>query len=199
MTDSADLLELLLELAGAGEAFDGPCCPVCRAMGFDGVSGPVHVRHGQGCRLGRWIGKVSKIVQEQKATAGANDMVEVGGLVFRNVRDGDQAPFDFHTQAPELLRWFCPSLSMAEAAALVRRGNGLSVTAENLRRLVVDNIEAVRAALPQPAEVAAVLRSVEWCGPALSCPDCGAVGPTVGEDVHAPGCALAAMIERCEA
>lgn len=88
----------------------------------------------------------------------------VEGLMFRFVRDGDQAPFDFHTQAPELLCWFCPALSMAEATALARMGNGMTVTAENLQRLVLDNIEAVRAAgatLPASEARSYTLRDIE--------------------------------------
>lgn len=71
--------------------------------------------------------------------------VQIGGLMFRDVKDGDMCPYNFHTEAPEVLRWLCPSLTMAEAAALARLGWGMSVTVENMRRLVLRNIEKVRA------------------------------------------------------
>lgn len=164
-------------------------------------------------------------------------MAEIGGLMFRDVKDGDQCPYNFHTEAPEVLRWLCPSLTMAEAAALARLGWGMSVTVENVRRLVLENLEKVRASgvtlrdedgekatisipasgpptgalpvrlwsasrAPSPAEVAELLRAVEWhaCDD-MEAPRCVSCGGKSSHDVgtgHGADCKLAAMLRRCE-
>ena len=61
---------------------------------------------------------------------------------------------------------------------------------------------AARLNGPSPAEVAALLRSVEWSGrdpiSAPTCPECMADALPMHSRKHAPDCKLDAMIKQCE-
>lgn len=67
-------------------------------------------------------------------------------LEFRDVKDGDAIPFRHgpsqnpHKYWPLVLRWFCPSLSEADALEVydLCRGSPFPVTVASLRRRITE-------------------------------------------------------------
>lgn len=86
------------------------------------------------------------------------------------------------------------------AVVVVSLPDGAALDVHEINGALAADVARLRAG-PQPAEVAALLRSVEWGdskAPAHgrdldSCPSCGGEQPS-----HAPDCALALMLARCE-
>lgn len=80
-----------------------------------------------------------------------DDLIEIDGYKFRNVKDGRALPApsfaDMQIQEwhADVLVWFCPSLTHAEALRLVSIGNGIvEIAVAPLRAFILRELPRLR-------------------------------------------------------
>lgn len=87
------------------------------------------------------------------------------------------------------------------AVVVVSLPDGAALDVHEINGALAADVARLRAG-PQPAEVAALLRSIEWhAADEIDAPRCVVCGGQSPRDVgagHAPDCALALMLARCE-
>lgn len=82
----------------------------------------------------------------------AMPIITIDGLIFADVHDGDRMPAMFHGEVHEsysarALMWFCPSLTLAEAMALLalREAAFVSWSVLGVRLFIATHLPRIRA------------------------------------------------------